>query len=54
MVEESQADWAVVAKLPETRLQLFGCDAESVDAGRLLWEMKIGVENKRKSFCFAC
>lgn len=36
VVEESQADWAVVAKLPKAGLQLPGRDAESVDAGGLL------------------
>lgn len=48
MVEESQADWAEVAKLPETTLQLFGRDAESVDAGRLFCEMKSGEEDKKR------
>lgn len=35
VVEEGQADWAVVAKLPKAGLQFPGRDAESVDAGGL-------------------
>lgn len=33
---ESQADWTIVAKLPEAGLQFLGGNAESVDAGSLL------------------
>lgn len=40
VVVESQADWTIVAKLPKAGLQFLRGDAESVDAGSLLWEVK--------------
>lgn len=52
VVAESQADWAVVAKLPKAGLQLLGGNAESVDAGSLFWEMKINVKDKKKVYIF--